>query len=156
VAGLGNLLLRDDGVGVHAVRALRKRDGRRVWAVEIGTAVLDALHLFEAAGGILAIDAIQAGGPPGTIYRFRPSDLEDRPAQGSLHAVNLVSARHLLPGPRPEIVILGVEPKTIDYGLTLSPPVQAALPRLLEEAEAILARWRQEPGPARGRPARRV
>ena len=70
IAGLGNLLLRDDGVGVHAVRSMGNDLPPGVLAVEVGTAVLDALHLFEEAEMVIAIDAMKAGGAPGTIYSF--------------------------------------------------------------------------------------
>lgn len=141
VAGLGNLLLRDDGGGVHAVRELQKKVPKGVLAVEVGTAVLDALHLFERAGRLLAIDAMQAGGAPGTIYAFRLSQIEDPPAQASLHELNLLSALRLLPAGRPDVMVLGVEPEIIDYGLTLSPRVAEALPGLVQEARRILACW---------------
>ena len=142
VAGLGNLLLKDDGVGVHAVRALQPAVPRGVRAVEVGTAVLEALHLFEWADRILAIDAMQAGGMPGTVYRFGVEDVADRPVRGSLHEVDLVAGlRFLTNGHRPTITILAVEPETIDVGLDLSHRVKAALPRLITAAKDILAHW---------------
>ncbi len=143
VAGLGNLLLKDDGVGVHAVRALQHGVPRGVQAVEVGTAVLDALHLLEWADRVLAIDAMQAGGIPGTVYRFGMEDVADRAIRASLHEVDLVAAlRFLTNGHRPEITVLGVEPETIDTGLDLSPSVQAALPRLVAAAQEIVTGWR--------------
>lgn len=142
VAGLGNLLLMDDGVGVHAVRAFQRRAPRGVLAVEVGTAVLDALHLFEWADRVLAIDAVRAGGVPGTLYRFGVEDVADRPVRGSLHEVDLVAGlRFLTHGHRPPITILGVEPETIDAGLDLSPSVRVALPRLVTAAKDVVAGW---------------
>jgi hydrogenase maturation protease len=143
VAGLGNLLLQDDGVGVHAVRALHHGVPRGVRAVEVGTAVLDALYLVEWADRILAIDAMAAGGAPGTIYRFGIADVAEAAVKASLHEVDLVAAlRFLTNGHRPEIAVLGVEPATIGAGLELSPSVQAAMPRLVTAAQDIVTRWR--------------
>lgn len=143
VAGLGNLLLKDDGVGVHAVRALQHGVPRGVRAVEVGTAVLDALHLVEWADRILAIDAMAAGGDPGTIYRFGIEDVAEAEVKASLHEVDLLAAlRFLTSGHRPEITVLGVEPETIEAGLDLSPSVHAALPRLVAAAQDVLTRWR--------------
>ncbi len=141
VAGLGNLLLTDDGVGIHAVRELRRRVPRGVRVADIGTAVLDALHLFEEADKVLAIDAVQAGGSPGEIYVFRVEEAENRPSIVSLHDFGLRSVLEFMGNHRPEIVVLGVEPEKIDYGLTLSASVQSALARLVQEATAILLRW---------------
>lgn len=143
VAGLGNLLLKDDGVGIHAVRALQHEVPRGVCAVEVGTAVLDALHLFEWADRILAIDAMQAGDDPGTVYRFGVEAVAHKAIRASLHEMDLVAAlRFLTSGHRPEIAVLGVEPETLDAGLDLSPRVHAALPRLVAAAREIVTGWR--------------
>jgi hydrogenase maturation protease len=143
VAGLGNLLLKDDGVGVHAVRELQHEVPRGVRAVEVGTAILDALHLIEWADCILAIDAMQADGSPGTIYRFGVEDVFDHPIKASLHEVDLLAALGFFTsGHRPEIAVLGVQPETIDAGMDLSPSVQAALPQLVAAAKGIVTRWR--------------
>jgi hydrogenase maturation protease len=142
VVGLGNVLLRDDGVGVHAIRELQRSLPRHVRAVDVGTAVLDALHLFEWADRILAIDAMQADGPPGTIYRFGVEDVVERGLKASLHEVDLLAAlRFLNMDRRPEILVMGVQPETIDYGTDLSVSVQAALPRLVAAARGIVAEW---------------
>lgn len=137
VVGLGNVLLKDDGVGVHAVRELRKLLPPRILAVDVGTAVLDALHLFEWADRIIGIDAMQAGGPPGTIYTFGVDDVEDCGVRASLHAMGLVAALRFLKGRRPAVSILAVEPETMDCGLELSASVQAALPALVEAARKM-------------------
>jgi len=143
VVGLGNLLLRDDGVGVHAVRALQHCVPRGVRAVEVGTAVLDALHLFEWADRILAMDAVQAGGAPGTIYQLGVEGAASRPVKGSLHELDLLAGlRFVKTDHHPEIAILGVEPQSIDVGLDLSPSVQSVFPRLVEAARDIIRRWR--------------
>jgi hydrogenase maturation protease len=145
IAGLGNLLLQDDGVGVHAVRELQQAPLRGVIVADVGCAVLDALHLLKWAEKIVAIDALQAGNAPGTVYACSAGDVAADGVQASLHELNLLAAlKFLPPGAHPEIVILGVEPGTIDYGLDLSPAVAAALPRVTGEARRLVARWREE------------
>lgn len=146
IVGLGNELLMDDGVGIHAVRQISADPVPGALAVEVGTAVLDALHLFEAADRILAIDAMKAGGKPGTIYSFGLDDVERPSLQVSLHELSLVSAFRFLPGLKlPEIKLLGVEPERIDYGLNLTAPVQNALPRLVTAARDIISNWKCDP-----------
>jgi hydrogenase maturation protease len=81
------------------------------------------------------------------------SDVEDAAVRASLHELNLLAAlRFLKKKAGPEIVILGVEPQTIAYGLDLTPPVAAALPRLLQATRDIVGRWREamarKPGPS--------
>ena len=137
VVGLGNVLLKDDGVGVHAVRELRKVLPRRIVAVEVGTAVLDALHLFEWADRIIGIDAMQAGGAPGTIYSFGVDDVEDQGVKASLHEMGLIAGLRFLKGRRPAISMLAVEPETMETGLELSAPVQEALPKVVQAVRAL-------------------
>ncbi len=145
IVGLGNELLMDDGVGVHTVRAIKGNLPTRAICAEVGTFVLDALHLLEWADKILAIDAMQAGGRPGTVYRFGASDVDAGGIMASLHEVNLISALGFIENHRqPEIIILGVEPENIRYGLDLSPSVASAIPQVVLTAIEIVAGWRQE------------
>ena len=144
IAGLGNLLLMDDGVGIHAVMELQKAPPDGAVVAEVGTAVLSALHLIEWADKILAIDAMQAGGAPGTIYAFGTDDVERGGIQASLHELNLLAALNFLKNKaKPEIVILGVEPGKIDYGLELTPAVAAALPKLHKAVHDMVRCWQE-------------
>jgi hydrogenase maturation protease len=140
--GLGNLLMTDDGVGVHAVRKLKTQVPSGVTAVEVGTAVLDALHLLEKADRVVALDAVQAGGAPGTIYAFRLPAVNRAEGQRSSHELDLRYGLRLLKK-QPEIVVLGVEPETIRAGLTLSPTVKRALVPLTKTARKLVDTWLQ-------------
>jgi hydrogenase maturation protease len=145
IAGLGNLLLMDDGVGVHAVQELQKDPPAGAVVAEVGTAVLNSLHLLEWADKILAIDAMQAGGEPGTVYAFGTEDVDKGGIKASLHELTLLSALGFLKTKaKPEIVIFGVEPERIDYGLDLTPAVAAALPELTAAAREQVRRWREK------------
>jgi hydrogenase maturation protease len=56
--------------------------------------------------------------------------------------LDLLAALRFLPGPKkPEILILGVEPKIIDFGVELTAEVQTALPQLVRISKGILAQW---------------
>lgn len=146
VAGLGNLLLRDDGIGVHAVRRFQESDSNGYQVVDVGCAVLDALHLFEWAEKILLIDAMKAGGPPGTVYKVKAiEDLEGGAVPLSLHDLSVVQALKMIhKDHHPEITILGVEPEIIDYGLDLSTAVEASLPLVLQTGQEIVWDWMKE------------
>jgi hydrogenase maturation protease len=137
IVSLGNILLKDDGRGVHAVRELRKVLPRRILAVQVGTAVLDALHSFAWADWIIGIDAMQAGGVPGTIYSFGVEDVDDPGVKASLHEMGFIAGLRFMRGPRPPISMLAVEPETMECGLELSAGVQEALPKLVAEAKRM-------------------
>ena len=142
IIGIGNLILRDEGVGVHAVRELEGRDlPPRVEVIDGGTALMDLLSVIRDAERIIVIDALKGGGEPGTIYRICPDDLMGETEQPlSLHQVGLLEvlgmARQL--GGDPEVVIIGVEPKEIAWGMELTPEVKAKLPHVIESVLAEL------------------
>lgn len=88
---------------------------------------------------------MQAGGAPGTVYAFGTEDLDKGGIQASLHELNLLAALNFLKDQaKPEIIIFGVEPERIDYGLDLTPTVAAALPELTAAAREQVRRWRGE------------
>jgi hydrogenase maturation protease len=132
VVGLGNLLLGDDGVGVHAVRALAGTPPSGARLMEVGTNVLGALDEIEDAWAVIALDALDGGMQPGAVLRVELSPNERRATPPSLHELDVAGVLGLLPPDRrPRIVVLGVQPATLEAGIGLSPRVEAALPRLL-------------------------
>lgn len=132
VVGLGNLLLCDDGVGIHAVRALAEEPPSGAQLMEVGTNVLGALDEIERAQVVIALDAVDAGRQPGAVVRFELSLGERRAAPPSLHELDFAGLLGLLPPDRrPHTVVLGVQPAAVEAGISLSPAVRAALPRLL-------------------------
>ena len=146
ILGVGNWLMSDDGVGIHAVRELLRDPPAGARIVEAGTDFLSALPILEAAQRVLILDAVRGQGTPGFLYRLTPADVELRPETGSAHATSVFEARRFLPpgAPWPEITVLGVEPLVLDYGMELSQPVADAVPRLVARVREILREWQAE------------
>lgn len=146
ILGVGNLLMSDDGVGIHAVRELALDSPAGVCVADVGTDFLSALPFLESARRVLILDAAQGRGPPGSIYRLESEDVELRPVGGSAHATSVLEARCFLPpgAAWPAITVLGVEPLLLEHGLTLSDPVARALPRLVALAREIISDWQTE------------
>ena len=134
VLGIGNLLLGDEGVGVHAARALQKEAfPRGVEIMEIGTAILDALPALETADRVIVLDAMRYDGNPGTVYRISLGRCERSQSIASMHGFDIfrvlaLTRREVLP----EVSVFGVEPAYIGWSLDLSPQVTDALKVLLE------------------------
>ncbi len=146
LAGVGNLLLGDDGVGVHALHQLQKAPIPGVTMIELGTAILHGLEFVESADRVLLIDAAQGGGAPGTIYLFEATQNTETRAVTSLHAMGLREAvRFLSKGPPPPITVIGVEPQRLDYTLELSAPLRAALPQVVALARQTALALRDGP-----------
>ena len=148
IAGLGNELLSDDGLGIHAIRELQKHPVAGVTMVDIGTAILHGLPFLEAADQVLVIDAAKGGRPPGTVYLFEAAENAGTGPMTSIHSMGLrEAARFLMAGKLvPPITVLGVEPESLGYGMSLSAPVLAALPGVVSLARETVARW-QRPAP---------
>jgi hydrogenase maturation protease len=134
VVGIGNLLLRDEGIGCHVVHALEEIAPPDVEIIDGGTCP-DALQLLEDADKLIIVDAVKGGGMPGQIYRFRPEDitLDEKPVL-SLHDTSLIDSLKLMQlwhhiG---EAVIIGVEPRELSWGLELSPELQEKMPQIVD------------------------
>ncbi len=140
VLGLGNLLLGDEGVGVHAAQALMEEHFEDVEIQDTGTAILDALPALERADRVIVMDAMKGHGDPGTIYRIPMDQCTGNSCIGSLHGFDLRSVLTLAGCETPpEVVVLGVEPAVIEWSMALSPSVKSALPVLLETVREELS-----------------
>lgn len=145
IAGLGNVQLQDDGVGVHSARELGGKGVAQAGVVTVGAEALEALHLFEQADKILVIDTMRAGGLPGTIYSHSVFELDMPCRRSSVHQSTLIDVLRSLPRrPGREVKILGVEPAVVAAGDELSPVLQEALPIVVRIAEEIILCWRTQ------------
>jgi hydrogenase maturation protease len=135
--GIGNILLRDEGVGVRVIETLQAVELTGTVEVFDGaTAGVDLVDVVAERRKVIVIDAVQADEPPGTIFRFTPAEVElqQHPAL-SLHQVGFLEALRMtqLLGCAPDrVVIFGVRPKDVGYGLELSQEVSEAVPKVVE------------------------
>ena len=130
ILGIGNLLLRDEGVGVHVARALAQRElPANVSVVEAGTAFLEVLPEIETADRILLIDAMEGGAAPGSVYRVPFDQCRHPDMLASLHGFDMLRVLFMAGNDRaPEVTVFGIEPARIEWGTELSPVVQRVLP----------------------------
>ena len=142
VVGVGNPLARDEGVGPAAVERLKAEPlPAQVVLLDAGTDLVAAMMEFAGAAQVILIDAMRAGGAPGTIYRLTLEELEERAkagaspgAPGSAHGLGVVEAVGLAraAGMRvPPTVVFGVEPGSVALGEGLTAAVEAALDGLV-------------------------
>jgi hydrogenase maturation protease len=136
VIGVGNLILKDEGVGVHVVKKLENLNlPGDVKVIDGGTETIELLAEIQEAKKIIFVDALKAGGKPGTIYRITPDDLMNESDRHlSLHEVNLLDvlgmAKQL--GGHGKVVVIGIEPKEITWGTELSPEIEKKIPAIIE------------------------
>lgn len=141
VAGLGNVLMSDDGVGAVAARMLSEAPSAETVVSEVGTAIMFYTNLISDAESILCIDAVTSGRKPGTVTAFTLDEIEASISNWrTAHELTLLNAVDVFrDGKRPPISIIGVEPERIEYGLDLSATVKNALPEVLALARKKIA-----------------
>ncbi|MDA8234222.1 MAG: HyaD/HybD family hydrogenase maturation endopeptidase [Clostridia bacterium] len=140
VLGVGNILREDEGVGIHATQALSRRElPPNVEILEGGTAGIELLHLIEEVDHLVVIDAMDAKAEPGAIFKFQPGDVSVFPDNFgmSFHQVGLLEVLNMakILDKLPETMIFGIQPQSMDWGLELTPALEAKLPRLLDLVE---------------------
>lgn len=141
VIGAGNLLLGDEGAGIHALRLLARTTlPRGVRLLDGGTGGISLLGEFEQARCVVFIDATRDGRPAGTVSHLRPERVADLPRHLSAHDFgvrDLFAAAALLEQlPLLHVFTISVE-EVQPMCLELTPKVAAALPEVVRRVEAL-------------------
>ena len=145
VAGLGNPLMTDEGVGLHIVNEMMA--GSEVFSgvdfIEAGSSLMSVVHTIAGRRKVILVDCACMGEPPGTIRCFSPDEVISTKAMPnfSLHEGDLLDALKLSQklGEYPEeVVVFGIEPESIAPGRELSSALQERLPGYIDIIRAEL------------------
>ncbi len=140
--GLGNILMRDEGVGVHAVRYIQDRCTipPGVEIVDGGTTGLDLLPFIEGRERVLFVDTVNFNQPPGFIKVLKNEEIPTLfGVKDSLHHMGLMdvlAAAQLLGILPKDIRLIGIQPQIIESGLELSDTIQARLSALVAQIQS--------------------
>jgi len=136
VLGIGNLLLKDEGIGVRVAEQMMQMSlPPDVEVMDGGTGGLDLLYVIEGRKKVIVVDAVKAGSPPGTLFRFTDKDLAQK--KGFLrsgHGIDfsdVITASTYFKTKPDDIVFLGIEPEDIGAGMELSPKMGEMTPVLI-------------------------
>ncbi|HTP64307.1 MAG TPA: HyaD/HybD family hydrogenase maturation endopeptidase [Geobacteraceae bacterium] len=137
ILGVGNLLLTDDGFGVHCINAMREiQFPPNVTVMESGTVGHQLVPTLNEIDLLIVVDAIEAGDTPGSIFRFTPEDLQFKSGiKSSLHQLSLIDVLQMaeMTGSRPETIIIAVQPRDVkSCSMELNEEVKAVIPRVIE------------------------
>jgi len=137
ILGIGNLLLSDEGVGVHVANELMEMDlPEGVSVVEGGTDGFRLLNIITEADRLIVIDSVKGGAAPGSIYRFHLDDIKNCPTgfKTSVHQIGILEVINMsgLIGKTPLTTVIGIEPLSLDMGMELSPEIREKIPRIIE------------------------
>jgi len=144
VAGIGNVFLTDDGFGSEVARRLAAcRLPDRVRVVDYGIRGMHlAYDLLDGYAGLVVIDALPGGGPPGelAVVEVGPDDL----GEGELDAhgmapVAVLASLGQLGGSLPPTYIVGCQPADVGEGMGLTPAVAAAVEPAIDLVYEVLS-----------------
>ncbi len=147
VLGIGNILLGDEGIGVRAVEALveRYRLPDEVEVIDGGTTGMGLLDLMAGRERVIIVDAVKTGATPGTIVRLDgdaiPPGLRERISPHQQGIGDVLAVLTLMGEAPKELVVIGIEPADLDFGVGLSPLIEAKLDALVEAILAELGRY---------------
>ena len=147
VLGLGNVLLQDEGLGVRALNRLAEQyhfpDNVRI--MDGGTM---GMHLFPYLDGcthLLILDAVETDSPPGTSARIEGPDLGQVLSRKlSMHQAGvpeLLAVGRLVGNLPAQVVVCGLQPEIVEWGLDLSPTIAGQVDRLVSLAIEELRCW---------------
>jgi hydrogenase maturation protease len=137
IVGFGNLLLSDEGAGIHLVRKLAAYSlPPEVEVIDGGVNSFAVWAFVQPACQIIMVDAMRGGGQPGDIYRLTAQDLEaTAPSRQSLsvHDFSLLDSLNMAKqlGELPPVTIYGIEPADLSLGMELSPQVASAVDQVI-------------------------
>lgn len=152
VLGIGNILLEDEGIGVHVVERLQSRYWlpENVSVLDGGTSGMTLLDDIAACQHLLIVDCARLDGPPGTVHEFRgntvPAFFQQRISPHQIGLSDLLAAAALLDELPADLSLIAIEPASIELGMALTAIGEAACEQALAR---VVDRLRELGAPAR-------
>lgn len=142
ILGVGNVLMGDEGIGVHAVKALGEKNlPKEVELLDGGTGGFHLMSYFQEYENIIMIDATMDKKPAGTVSVIQPKFASDFPKALSAHDIglkDLLEAVALL-DKLPKIYLITISIKDLNnMSMELSPVVSKAMPQIINEVDSVL------------------
>lgn len=150
VLGLGNILLRDEGVGVKVAVAVRERYSfsPEVEVIDGGTLGLDLLPLIEGKEKVVIIDAVDFGQEPGYVGILDdeqiPSVLAAKLSVHSIGLADVLFAAKLLEIAPAKLRLIGIQPQSLEVGLDVTNCIGDKIEDLIDLAIKTLREWNIE------------
>jgi len=143
IIGFGNIFMSDDGIGIRVIEELNKMNFsdsyRNVTVIDGGTSGIDLILTLQKSDRIIIIDALDAGQDVGEIVKFkfdRLSEFHEKKIKSfSLHDLGLAEVFNLIKSLNinPDITIIGIKPRLIDYGEKISPELKCKIPEIISQ-----------------------
>ena len=151
ILGIGNTLLKDEGIGIHLLNYIQSHypEWEAKFGIEMldgGTLSFDLLTHIRADQELIVLDAVNLKQQPGTVYCLQSQSMDHFLSQPgkSVHEVSLMDLFDMsrlseqLPEQR---ALIGIQPDCIDWGDQLTSSVQEALSAAALEIKQVLSDW---------------
>ncbi len=149
VLGIGNPLMQDDGICVHAVQQLKAMypNFPQVDFLDGGTLSFSLIVVIEDATNLIVIDSAQFCDEPGTVRTFHGVDMDRLLGQqknSSVHDVTLIDLMSIallsdqLPARR---ALIGIQPGCIDWSTEPTSAIKNAIPEVCDIAMELIDKW---------------
>jgi len=145
VLGLGNILLTDEGVGVHVVEDLVQRYSVRdgVDVIDGGTSGMDMLDMMTDRDHIIVVDAVRTGAPPATVVRLAgeevPAFFRSKISPHQFGLSDVLATLTIMDKEPGGITLIGIVPVDMGTALGLSPAIAEKVPEMVDLVVAELA-----------------
>lgn len=145
ILGIGNTILSDEGVGVHAVGALLTNYDlpAGVEVMDGGTAGMELLEPLSGVNLLVVLDAVKSGRPAGTIVKIIgdevPVFFRTKISPHQISICDVLASLELIGDKPKEMVLIGVEPDSLELGLEMTPAIAACMSEMVDMAVAELA-----------------
>jgi hydrogenase maturation protease len=150
VLGIGNILLSDEGIGIHTLNYLRRHyaDLKEVEYLDGGTLSFTLAPIIEEAQNLIVIDATQLHAEPGAIQTFIGKKMDEflSTPRRSVHEVGLVDLLTMvrltehLPVRR---ALIGIQPQNLYWGDVPSPELASIIPQAASFVEQLVREWNE-------------
>lgn len=148
VLGIGNLLMNDEGVGIHVISRLEKEGMQGADLMDGGTGGFHLLGYIQSYKTIIIIDASLDQYPAGNVRVLQPRFAKDFPKQLSAHEIglkDLIDSAILL-GNMPQLHLIAISVKDFqDMGMELSPEVEQSIPEVIRCVRDIVEKIASPP-----------
>ena len=147
VLGIGNILMNDEGVGIHVVTRLEREGFSGADLMDGGTGGFHLLGFIQSYRKVVMVDAALDSFPAGHIRVLKPRFAKDFPKQLSAHEVglkDLLDACFLL-GNMPEIHLVAISVKDFqEMGMELTPEIEMTIPEAMRVVRALVGKLNGE------------
>jgi len=144
VLGIGNTILTDEAAGVRAVELLeqRYRMPDNVLVIDGGTSGMEMIEDLSNLDFLIVIDVVKTGAAPGTVVKIAGDEIpvffRRKLSPHQIALPDVLASLELLDTMPKEIVVLGVEPISLELGMEMTETIAEKVPELVEMAAAEL------------------